>query len=186
MSAQPVGPWRLIYIHIFYAVYTNWIITFLERMSANSDAQFGIINQQQHLAFNHHPWHLAPLPLHHHHPQQPLPLTAHCCHQPPTTTADNQQQNNQQQCGNAMSQATTTTSTTRDDEWHLEMNTNDPTTHKRQPAPTNGHKWQQAKVRQPTSPPSNPLIWNPGATSPSAMWQLNDKQQPRFVVCHCC
>jgi len=55
MNAQPVGPQRLIYIDIFYAVYTNWLITFLERMSANSDTQFGIINQQHPLAFNHHP-----------------------------------------------------------------------------------------------------------------------------------
>jgi len=119
-------------------------------------------------------------------PPSPTATAAHCRHQPPTTTADNQQQNNQQRCGNATSQATTTTSTTRDDKQHLKMNTNDPTTHKRQPAPTNGHKWWRAEVKQPTSPPSNPLIWNPGATSPSAMQQLIDKQQPRFVVRHCC
>jgi len=107
MNAQPVGPWRLIYVDIFYAVYTNWLIAFLERMSANSDAQFGIINQQQPLAFNQHPWHLAPPPLRHYHPQQPLLLTAtidclqpwhttnngttNCCH----VTSHNDHQHNQ-------------------------------------------------------------------------------------------
>jgi len=56
-------------------------------MSANSDARFGIINQQQHLAFNHHPRHLGPPPPHHYHHQQPLPLTAAIdCLQPRHTT----------------------------------------------------------------------------------------------------
>jgi len=87
MNAQPVGPWRLIYIDIFYAVYTNLLIAFLERMLANSNAWFCIINQQQPLVFNHHPWHLAPPPLRHYHPQQPLPLTATInCLQPQHTT----------------------------------------------------------------------------------------------------
>ena len=87
MNAQPVGPQRPMYVDIFYAVYTNWLITFLERMSASCNAQFGIINQQQPIAFNHHPWHLAPLPPCHYHPQQPLPLTAIInCLQPQHTT----------------------------------------------------------------------------------------------------
>jgi len=81
MNAQPLGPWRLIYVHIFYAVYTNLLIAFLERMSANSDDQFGIINQQQHLAFNHHPRHLSLAP--------PPPITtipnSHCHSLPPST-----------------------------------------------------------------------------------------------------
>jgi len=89
MNAQPVGPQRLTYIDIFYAIYTNWLITFLERMSANSDTQFGIINHQQPLAFNHHPWHLEPPPLHHHHPQQPLLLTATIDHLQPRHTTNN-------------------------------------------------------------------------------------------------
>ena len=93
MNAQPVGPQRLIYIDIFYAVYTNWLITFLERMLANSDARFGIINQQQPLAFNHHPWHLAPLPPCHYHPQQPLPLTAAIDHLQPQHTTNNRTTN---------------------------------------------------------------------------------------------
>ena len=33
LNAQPVGPWRLIYIHIFYAVYTNWLVAFLESVT---------------------------------------------------------------------------------------------------------------------------------------------------------
>jgi len=85
MNAQPVEPWRLVYVHIFYAIYTNWLITFLERMLANSDVQFGIINQQQPLAFNHHPCH--------HHPQQPLLLTATINRLQPWHTTNNGETN---------------------------------------------------------------------------------------------
>jgi len=62
-------------------------------MSANSDARFGIINQQQHLAFNHHPRHLAPPPLRHYHRQQPLPLTAAIDRLQPQHTTNNRTTN---------------------------------------------------------------------------------------------
>jgi len=173
MNPQPLGPQRLIYVDIFYAVYTNWVIAFLERMSANSDAQFGIINQQHPLAFNHHPQHLAPPPLHHYHPQQPLlPLTAYNHSTQPTMEwpmamwqchimSHNNHQHNQRQ---------------------RRMPENE---HKWWPALTNGHKRWWAKVRQLTSPPFNILIWNPGAMLLPAMWQPNDEWQPRFII-HCC
>jgi len=147
MNAQPVEPQRLTYICIFYAVYTNWLIAFLERMLANSDTQFGIINHQQH------PPSMTPSATTPASPPSPTATATHCCHQPPTTTAHNQQWNNQWWHGNATSQATMTTSTTPDDEEHLKMNTNDPTAHKRWPAPMNGHRRWWAKVRQLTSPP---------------------------------
>jgi len=59
------------------------------------------------------------------------------------------------------------------------MNANDPTAHKRWPAPTNRHRQWWAEVRHLTSPPFISLTLNPGATLLSAMWQPDDEQ------CHC-
>jgi len=79
---------------IFGWPWPNWA-------SANTDAQFGIINNQQPLSSHHHPQHLAPLP---HITTVP---NSHSYHWLPTTTAHD----HQWQCGNTMSLAATTTRT---------------------------------------------------------------------------
>jgi len=184
MNAQPVGPQRLIYVDIFYALYTNWLIAFLERMSANSNAQFGVINQQQPLAFNHHPRHLSPPTPGHHHPQQPLLLTATINRLQPRHTTNNGTTNSNVATPHHEPQRPPVQPQTMKNTWKWTQTT---------PLLTNNgqHPWTDTRDDKPRSDSSpspyfNPLIWNPGAMSPSAMWQPNNVWWPRFVIRHCC
>jgi len=108
---------------------------------------------------------------------------SHCCHRLPTTMAHNQQWNNQQQCGNTTSWATTQPQMTKNTQKWTQMTP---------PLTNDGQHLQMDtsndELRWDSSPPPlfNPLIQNPGATSPSAMWKPNDEQWPRFVICHHC
>jgi len=72
VNAQPVRPWRIIYIYIFYALHTNRMIAFLERTSANSDAGFGHHQPINSFFHNHHLDHRPPSPTTHT-PTPPLP-----------------------------------------------------------------------------------------------------------------
>jgi len=147
-------------------------------MLANSDTWFGIINHQQPVAFNHHPWHLALPPWHHHHPQQPLPLTtAINCLQPwhttnnGTTNSDVAMPHHEPQQPPAQPQTMKNTQ-----KWT-----------QRTPPLTNDsqHPWMDtSKMSQGETahlPPFNPLIWNPGATSPSASSFVVVVRAPQWV-----
>ena len=85
MSAQPSRPQRLYKVNIFYAVHTNCLPTFLERMSVNSTSGNYADDRSVTPSFNPPP--LSTMPTHvTASPPQPMATTTHDTHPRPTTT----------------------------------------------------------------------------------------------------
>jgi hypothetical protein len=152
------------------------------RASANADARFGVINNQQRsLSTTIHDIHDIHDTLHHC-PRVPTVPNRHRSSRPPSTAYSHGRQPPRAQPTATWQRHVTSRNDHPNDKERPTTNTNNPTARKRRPAPRNGHKRQRAGVRQITSPPFILLTANPGATSPSATWQPDDERRITFVV----